>query len=116
MQWDTPAVCGKGQSCSRGRCRKKKRGTKPPPKAEPAAFIHGKIISMYTKDGRRTLHIEVGENSGVRAGMAGIVLKGKGTIMVPNGTCSRIISGGAIGPDSFSGNSLDNFRANNPKS
>jgi hypothetical protein len=86
LQWSPPNPCQTGWSCEQGKCKKK--GGKPPPPPPPEVkeiFVEGRIISMYTKEGKRTLHIEVGEDKGVKPGMTGVVLESGTNEAVSNG-------------------------------
>lgn len=87
LQWGDVTDCGKRHRCRGGKCLKYRPGKvhkpdrpfKPTKPTKPVATSSrglGKIISIYRFRGRMTLHIEVGDDSGVRPGMTGTVLAG----------------------------------------
>jgi hypothetical protein len=86
LQWDVPAPCGTGSACELGKCKKSKKQVKPPPPDAPKdVYVSGRIITMYTQEGKRVLHIEIGEDKGVTPGMSGMVLEGDTDEPVSNG-------------------------------
>ncbi|MBW2733856.1 MAG: PPC domain-containing protein [Deltaproteobacteria bacterium] len=76
--WGSARSCGK-RRCKAGHCGRRTGGrvvTKPPtkpPKAKSGS-VKVRIISIYEMRGRRSLHLEIGDNKNVRAGQRGWVL------------------------------------------
>lgn len=73
--WSARAACGRGKHCRGGRCLRAGRATRPAPQPERPQAARGKIISIYTYRGRMTLHIEIGDNPEIKAGMSGVVIE-----------------------------------------
>lgn len=75
LVWGDVTACERGHQCKNGRCG---RGAPPPPPktSNESQYVKGKIISIYSNQGQRMLHIEIGEASPVQPGMVGTVLEG----------------------------------------
>jgi hypothetical protein len=82
--WVAESRCKGKTVCSQGPCVAKGAAPAPtptptPPKHDDGGFVNAKVISIYKLRDQQTLHIEIGENSGVAPGMTGYVLEGDST-------------------------------------
>lgn len=90
LAWGAPRKCK--VKCRKGRCvgggRPKPPDKPPPPKVvtpPKSNAVKARIISIYRYRGQMTLHIKVGENSGIKPGATGAVLEGDTARPLPGG-------------------------------
>ena len=76
--WKSTKGCGGGETCRDGDCV---------PKETPGpTSVKVKIMSMYIKNNRMTLHLEVGDKAkDLAPGQLGVVLEGSSDKALPNG-------------------------------
>jgi hypothetical protein len=78
LTWKSSEQCGNGKRCRDGACEAKR-----PP---GPATVKVKIMSMYIKNGRMTLHLEVGDKAeDLEPGQIGVVLEGSTDKALPDG-------------------------------
>lgn len=85
--WVSGGSCKSGERCrAAGQCVAVRRGAGPREDPVPSNDrARARIISIYRYRGRMTLHIEIGDNTAIKAGQVGHVLEGAGGARLAGG-------------------------------